>query len=78
MVLGGADTLEDAKLFLAEYGTIVTEEEKIDDGCDDEDSEDTYVMCQRVKVYLKGSSACLNVRLYYGNYSQTLKHYEVR
>lgn len=78
MALGEADTLEDAKFLLAEYGTIVTEEEKIDDGCGDEDSEDTYVMYQSVKVHLKGSSARLNVSLYYGNYSRNLGYYEIR
>ncbi len=58
--------IADAEEILWKFGKVRFVDEKIDDGCDDEGSEDEYVM---MRSYNVGNHY---VRIYYGNNSGTI------
>ena len=62
----------DAEDILSQFGKVTFVDEKIDDGCDEEGSEDEYVMMRSFNVGYK------YVRIYYGNNSGTIGDVSVR
>ena len=58
--------IADAEDILSQFGKVSFMDEKIDDGCDDEESEDEYVMMRSYNVGKK------YVRIYYGNNTCTI------
>ena len=68
--------VEEAKEALEELGEVRFVDEKIDDGVDDDDCEDEYVMMRSYDLKTKDGEK-FYIRLYYGNNTYLFTAYDV-
>lgn len=75
--LKSADTLDEFEELLDVYGEKSLNEEKIDDGIDDESTEDKYLMMRRYTLKVKDYRKAFTIRVYYGDVNETIGLVEI-
>ncbi len=69
--------LESAETALKKFGTIKFVDEKIDEGIDDEDCEDEYLMLRTYDFVSKDGIEKYYIKLYYGNNTEELTYFTI-
>lgn len=73
-----ADYLPQAEKKLERYGTLQFVDEKIDEGIDDDDTDDEYLMMRSYDFVSKDGTEKYYIKLYYGDKSEELGYYTIQ